>query len=56
MGDGGQVWATRDGGLSWQAQASGSAQPLRVVTAYDGRTAWIAGARGTVLATATGGQ
>lgn len=56
VGDGGQVWATRDGGLSWQAQASGTGQPLRVVTAFDSRTAWVAGARGTLLATATGGR
>jgi len=56
VGEGGQLWATRDGGLSWQAQASGTSRNLRVVAAHDGQTAWAAGAQGTLLATATGGR
>ena len=56
VGANGLVLASRDGGATWQAQASGTARDLSAVTAHDAVTAWVGGDRGTVLATATGGR
>ncbi|MEA2711265.1 MAG: hypothetical protein QOF78_3866 [Phycisphaerales bacterium] len=55
VGDGGVIFATRDGG-KWEPQASGVTTPLRAVRTIDAKTAWAVGDYGTVLFTNDGGQ
>lgn len=43
-------------GVSWQPQASGTAQRLRAVSAVSRVVAWASGNRGTVLRTTDGGE
>jgi photosystem II stability/assembly factor-like uncharacterized protein len=65
-GDGQRGWAvggrgtilnTRDGGNTWQAQASGSTAELHAVTfTTDGKRGWTVGHDGTILSTRNGGR
>ena len=56
VGDTGFVAVTMDGGLTWQAQESGTLRDLRTVHFVDQNTGWAAGRSGTILATTDGGQ
>lgn len=51
----GRVIATTDGGKTWTAQEVPSYRDLWRIQAVDGKTAWIEGQGGTVLATGNGG-
>ncbi|MGO9444591.1 MAG: P-loop NTPase fold protein [Thiobacillaceae bacterium] len=56
-GLGGTILATRDGGATWQAQASGTRENLIGLTMnLDGQRGWAAGTNGTILGTRDGGD
>jgi photosystem II stability/assembly factor-like uncharacterized protein len=55
VGDAGAVMATRDGGVTWSAQTSGTAVGLRRVTFIDRQVGWAAGDAGQLLRTRDGG-
>ncbi len=48
-GQGGFVAQTRDGGSTWSAHGTGTVNPLLGVAAPDADTAYVVGARGTIL-------
>ncbi|HUI28564.1 MAG TPA: YCF48-related protein, partial [Candidatus Kryptonia bacterium] len=55
VGDKGLISATTDGGRTWQAQVSGTAQPLRALAFADQNHGWAVGDKGTVIHTTDGG-
>ena len=56
VGDRGTFHATTNGGMSWQAQPSGTSNDLWEVSfAADNQRGWVVGSRGTILATTNGG-
>jgi photosystem II stability/assembly factor-like uncharacterized protein len=55
VGAKGTIIATQDGGLSWQAQSSGTAEGLNGVTFTDAEHGWVVGNYGTIVATQDGG-
>ena len=57
VGTGGQILRTLDGGLTWQAQDSGSDRDLVSLFVLDAQTLWVGGGRPpTVLSTSSGGD
>jgi photosystem II stability/assembly factor-like uncharacterized protein len=56
VGDQGLVLVTRDGGLTWSREESGTTLALRAVFFLDEMSGWAAGYGGAILATATGGR
>ena len=56
VGEAGTVLASRDGGASWQRQASGVPVALNGVFFTDARNGWAVGAQGLILATRDGGS
>jgi len=50
------VFHSRDGGTTWQAQATGQPLPINALHFIDESTGWAVGELGTILATADGGQ
>jgi photosystem II stability/assembly factor-like uncharacterized protein len=55
VGDGGAIVATRDGGVTWALQTSGTGKDLWGVHFADARTGWAVGLGGTIVATRDGG-
>lgn len=65
VGDRGVIWATRDGGQTWQRQVSGVRCPLRSVCFLSPTQGWVAGGEahpytgtssGVILSTRDGGK
>lgn len=59
VGDNGSIWHSKDGGASWQRQASGVAQDLTSVVFESPLVGWAAGgggAAGRLIGTKDGGQ
>ncbi|MDK9725053.1 MAG: YCF48-related protein [Sterolibacteriaceae bacterium MAG5] len=57
VGDNGAILSTRNGGQTWQTQASGVKSWLRSIAFLtDGLRGWTTGDDGTILATRDGGQ
>ena len=56
VGNKGLILVTDDGGLTWKVQSSGTQRDLETVNALDPYTAWVGGAEGLVLSTATAGH
>lgn len=55
VGSNGTILHTRNGGATWTAQLSGTAQDLSDVRFSDPNTGWAVGKNGTILSTITGG-
>ena len=55
MGDHGVILATKNGGSTWRAQASGTTEGLCGVAFSDAAHGWVVGDYGTILATTDGG-
>jgi photosystem II stability/assembly factor-like uncharacterized protein len=55
VGDAGRIYATVDGGRTWQAQNSGVSDDLRDVRFLDVNEGWVVGADGVLLHTTDGG-
>lgn len=55
VGDGGTLLATQDGGVSWNAQLSGTQQGLSRVVFASPLVGWVAGSNGELLKTADAG-
>lgn len=55
VGDGGVIYATTDGGSSWNAQSSGVSHDLKGVWFTDSANGWVAGINNTLLKTTNGG-
>jgi photosystem II stability/assembly factor-like uncharacterized protein len=55
VGAGGVIVASSDGGATWTARTSGTAQDLHAVAFADATHGWAVGAGGTILATTDGG-
>jgi photosystem II stability/assembly factor-like uncharacterized protein len=52
----GTIWATSDGGATWQPQTSGTVNDLSGVSFINASTGWAVGTGSTVLKTTTGGH
>lgn len=56
VGEGGQIYKTIDGGISWQTLTSGISEALRDVAFFDLSTGYAVGNHGVILKTDTGGE
>lgn len=56
VGNFGSIYATTNGGTSWQPRQSTTKQPLFSIAFADERTGWIVGKSGTILRTTDGGD
>jgi photosystem II stability/assembly factor-like uncharacterized protein len=54
-GNFGSIYATTDGGATWEARPSPTKQPLFSIAFADERTGWAVGKSGTILHTTDGG-
>ena len=54
-GNSGNLWYSSDGGSTWTAQTTGTAQQLRAIWGANSIQLWAVGANGTILYTANGG-
>ena len=55
VGEGGTVIATKDGGATWNEQASGTTSDLTSVTMGSDRAGWAVGDGGAIVVTGNGG-
>ena len=55
-GDGGQIVATTDGGVSWAEQATPVSVHLRDIDCVNPQRAWAVGEQGTIVRTVNGGD
>jgi photosystem II stability/assembly factor-like uncharacterized protein len=55
VGNYGTILRTRDGGVTWTPQTSGTTNPLYGVSFMDANTGTVVGGTGTILRTTTGG-
>lgn len=56
VGRGGTIRATRDGGLSWQSQPSGTTRDLKALWFYSPSEGYAVGQNGTIIFTANSGD
>ena len=56
MGDAGVIYATVNGGASWNAQSSGVSHDLKGVWFTDAENGWATGLYGSIIHTESGGN